>query len=470
MQDSVVVTPGDGGAGGSFAPTSITLTAATSRTTFQYTAVSAGTKRIALNNDGGLADPSPMDFSAIVVSWPSTIGVGTWGKIPASNTLAALNPDNDSTVNPNYPNAAPWRTAGSHAAIVTAWCGAAWDDQSGTMWWVDAGGHNDNYANGVYKLALERSTPVYSLIRKPSGAVGMAAVNYAAEHAGQQLTEYSDGRPRAKHTQNAQFYWPGRGPGHATEILLSPTGGAATSGLLRPYVVSESTGERTVLGASKSNESSGGWSSATFDPVRNCVWKMPTSSGTPFTRWGGPDADTWTDVGPAVYFSGSVSLCYIPGLDLILVGNGGRDSGAQTIIGGFGIFDPATGVLYAKGMTGTYPTFAGAPTVAPAGFDTGLWPGLCQPRWAASLRAALAWDNNVTGTTTRIMRITPPASGDPRTGTWNIDYLPVSTANAVTPSTATANGTYGRFFVWDAARICGVVNNVDEAGFFFRYA
>jgi len=466
---NVVVTPSDGGAGGSFTPASVTLTPSVATASFQYTAASAGTKNIALANSGSLTNPGTLGFSAIVVSWPSSIGIGTWATLPASNTLAAVNPDNDPLINPNYPAAAPWRTAGSHASMVTAWCGAAWDDAAGTMWWVDAGGHNDSYANGVYKLALESATPAYSMVRKPSGALGSAAVNYLTENAGVQLAEYSDGRPRAKHTVNAQFYWPGRGPGHATEILLSPYGGAPASGLLRPYIVSESTGERTALGASKSNESSGGWSSAVFDPVRNCVWKMPTSSSTRFTRWGGPSADAWTDVGPAVYFSGSVSLCYIPGLDLILVGNGGRDSGAQTIVGGWGVFDPATGVLYAKGMTSTYPTFTGAPTVAPAGFDTGLWPGLCQPRWAASLGAVLAWDNNVAGSTTRVMRVTPPTSGDPRTGTWNIDYLPVSTANTGVPSTATFNGTYGRFFVWDAARICGVVNSVDEAGFFFRY-
>lgn len=469
LQDSVTVTPNDGGAGGSFTPASVTLTPGAGTASFQYTAPSAGTKTIALTNNGGLANPAALGFSAIVVTWPSAIGIGSWGVIPASNTLAALNPDNDPLVNPNHPATAPWRIAGNHAGMITAWCGAAWDEQSGTMWWVDAGGHNDNYANGVYKLSLERAAPAYNRVRKPSGAVGTAAVDYAAEHAGPQQADYSDGRPRAKHTVNAQFFWPGRGPGQATEILLSPHGGASTSGLLRPYIVSESTGERTVVGSSKSNEPSGGWSAAVYDPVRNCVWKMPTSSSTRFSRWGGPDNDNWTDVGDTVYFSGSVSLCYIPGLDLILVGNGGRDSGAQSIVGGWGVFDPKTGVLYAKGMTTTFPTFAGAPTVAPAGFDTGLWPGLCQPRWAASLGAVLAWDNSVAGTTTRVMRVTPPASGDPRTGTWTIDELPVSATNAVTPSTATFNGTYGRFFVWDAARVCGVINSVDEAGFFFRY-
>ena len=119
-------------------------------------------------------------------------------------------------------------------------------------------------------------------------------------------------------------------------------------------------------------------------------------------------------------------------------------------------------------MTSTYPTFVGAPTQAPAGFSTGLWPGTCQPQWAPSLGAALAWDMSA-GSTTQIMRITPPASGDPRTGTWTIDYLPVSNANRVTPTEAAIRGTYGRFFVWDSARICGVVNDVNEAGYFFRY-
>ena len=205
------------------------------------------------------------------------------------------------------------------------------------------------------------------------------------------------------------------------------------------------------------------------DPVRNVVWKMPTSSSTRFSKWGGPSNDVWVDVGASYYFAGSISMTYIPGLDVILIGNGGNDAGLnQTVVGGWGVFDPATGVLYAQGLTASYPTFNGAPSTAPLGDSSGLWPGICQPRWSSSLGAALAWDMD-SGSTTKVFRVTPPAVGDPRTGTWNIDYLPLDGGNSVTPSAAAAAGTYGKFFLWDEARICGVINSASENGYFFKF-
>lgn len=401
-------------------------------------------------------------------AWVTGQALNTWGVIPSSNKLADINPANDPAVNPNYPAAAPWdvnNTNGGNYQYIVDWSGAVTDPASGRVWWVDPGGHNSWWGNVVIKLELDREEPLYTMVRTPSGSIGKTAITYP-EFSGSQLAEYSDGRPRSHHTTNFSFYWPGVGPGLASEIVLCPSGGYEY-GRLRPYVVSETTGERTYLGANKFNESGGGWCAACYDPVRNCVWKLPTASAVPFSRWGGPSSDSWTDVGSApgpsgTGFSGACSLCYIPGHDLILVGNGGDDTGSvlQTIAGGFAVFDPADGSMH-------YPTFTGAPSGTSA-FACGLRAGTCQPQWAESLGAALAWDMSA-GSTTQIMRITPPASGDPRTTAWTIDYLTVSGSNAVTPSAAYITGTYGRFFVWDAAGICGVINSINEEGYFFRY-
>lgn len=398
---------------------------------------------------------------AYTPSWIAAQALNTWGTIPTSNTLASLNPDNDPAINPNYPSAAPWRNTGNWATIATAWCGMAFDPVTGRGYWVDAGGHNDQHANGVLMLDLNRDAPLFSWLRKPSGAIGQPTITSGEWSQSPQVAEFSDGRPRARHTVNMTFYWPGIGPGNITEILLSPSGGYE-SGRLKPYIISEATGERTYLGANKLNEPSGGWCASCYDPIRNVVWKRPTSSNTPFSKWGGPSDDTWTNVGSSIDFSGSVSLCHIPGHDVILVGNGGNDAGSnQTIVGGWAVFDPATGTMY-------YPTFTGAPATAPNGDASGLWPGICQPRWAASLGAALAWDMD-SGHTTKILKISPPASGDPRTTAWTLSYLTVDGANAVTPSAAAATGTYGKFWVWDTHKVCGVLNAASEGGFFFRY-
>lgn len=473
VASAVRVTPSDDGGGGTFSPTSVLLTAAAPTATFVYTAARPGTQRIVVSNDATLTNPGALNYAASVVAWPSSIARNTWGAIPASNRLADVNPDLDPSCNPNFGQGfSPWRPLGvsaGHFANITDWCGAAFDSTAANMWWVDAGGHNSMWDNNVIKLELNRDAPRYVRIRNPSGSIGKPVVNYPEfDPAIGNRAEYSDGRPRTHHTTNFSFYWPGLGPGLATEIVLCPSGGYEY-GRLRPYIVSETDGERSFLGANKFNEPSGGWCSAVYDPLRDCIWKMPTAASVSFSRWGGPNRDSWVDIGGANYFNGSLSLCYLPGLDLILVGNGGDDAGLnQTVVGGWGIFDPKTGQLYARGITSTYPTFTGAPVIGPAGFACGLWPGLCQPQWAESLGAVLAWDMSA-GSTTQVMRITPPSSGDPRTGTWTIDFLPVSGSNQVVPTAAVNSGTYGRFFVWDAARICGVVNDVNEAGYFFRY-
>lgn len=393
-------------------------------------------------------------------SWIVGQTVNTWGVIPTANTLADLNPDTDAAINPNYPAAAPWRSTGNWATITSAWNGMAWDETNARGWFVDTGGHNDQHANGVIKFDVNSESPSYTRVRKPSGAIGEPTITAGEWSQSPQVAEFSDGRPRARHTVNMAFYWPGQGPGNITEILLSPSGGFEF-GRLRPYIISEDTGERSYLGSNKNNEASGGWCAACYDPVRDVAWKMPTSSNTPFAKWGGPTSDSWTNVGISQNFSGSLSLTYIPGLDVILVGNGGNDAGSnQTIVGGWAVFDPADGTLY-------YPTFTGAPATAPNGDASGLWPGIVQPRWAASLGAVLAWDMD-TGHTTKVLRITPPV-GNPRTDAWTIDYLPISGSNVVTPAAAPAAGTYGKFFVWDDARICGVITSASHGGYFFRY-
>ncbi|WP_425257002.1 hypothetical protein ACPOLB_15990 [Rubrivivax sp. RP6-9] len=402
-------------------------------------------------------------------SWIRNQALNTWAALPTSNTLADLNPDNDPLVNPNYPGTAPWRAAGSHASIITAWCGAVADQDAAQLHWLNCGGHNDGYPAAAYALNLQAETPYYQRLNKPSGAVGLPPENYATEFARGIYAVDMSGRHRAQHTESFQFMWPGQGICTMSGILLANTGGAVES---KPYISSPTTGEMTFRSAVSNQKGNGSFDAACYDPVRNVGWKKEAGGSNKFWKWSGPATDTWTAVGADHYLSGGLSLAYCPTHDLILVGNGdnsGTGSGTlnQTIAGGFGVFDPATGTLYAKGVTATYPVFTGAPALN-AAWSTGLSPGLCLPQWEPSLGAFLAWDMSA-GSTTQIMRITPPASGDPRTGAWAVDHLPVAGSNTVTPSPAAANGTYGRFAVYPKLGICVVVNAVGETGYFFKY-
>lgn len=60
---NVTVTPADGGAGGTFTPSTVTLATNTQSATFTYTGVSATTITISITNDGSLSNPSNISLS-----------------------------------------------------------------------------------------------------------------------------------------------------------------------------------------------------------------------------------------------------------------------------------------------------------------------------------------------------------------------------------------------------------------------
>lgn len=64
LSGSVTVTPSDSGAGGTFTPASVVISAGTPTATFTYTAASTGTKSISVTNNGGLANPSALTYTA----------------------------------------------------------------------------------------------------------------------------------------------------------------------------------------------------------------------------------------------------------------------------------------------------------------------------------------------------------------------------------------------------------------------
>lgn len=73
---TVVVTPSDGGGGGTFTPTSVSISSTTPGACFTYTPASSGTKTISVTNNGSLTNPANISY---VVSG-STIGItdGNW--------------------------------------------------------------------------------------------------------------------------------------------------------------------------------------------------------------------------------------------------------------------------------------------------------------------------------------------------------------------------------------------------------
>jgi hypothetical protein len=91
---SVIVTPSDGGNGGTFTPATVTLTSSVATATFTYTAASAGTKTISVTNNASLTNPSnisyvastPSPVTAYTLTGPSTCNINQ----ASSNFTVAL--------------------------------------------------------------------------------------------------------------------------------------------------------------------------------------------------------------------------------------------------------------------------------------------------------------------------------------------------------------------------------------------
>jgi hypothetical protein len=89
---TVIVTPNDSAAGGTFTPTSVNLTTGSPTGTFTYTPASTGAKTIAVTNNGGLTNPANITYTAgaaTTVPDAPTIGTATAGVTSATVAFTA---------------------------------------------------------------------------------------------------------------------------------------------------------------------------------------------------------------------------------------------------------------------------------------------------------------------------------------------------------------------------------------------
>lgn len=96
---SIVVTPSAGGGGGTFSPTSVTISAGSPTATFTYTPASSGAKTISVTNNGGLANPSSLTYTASATATagrlllnnnPADICLAVGSSAPLANKSATM--------------------------------------------------------------------------------------------------------------------------------------------------------------------------------------------------------------------------------------------------------------------------------------------------------------------------------------------------------------------------------------------
>lgn len=375
-----------------------------------------------------------------VPSYIRSTALNSWGTVPATKTLASLNPRNNPLLNPVYPSKPEWEATGSFQAIVTAWNGASYNRDLNELRIALIAGHADYAGGESYNIYLDSESPEWVMMHPPTGALPDAVIT----NDGQESTGlYSNGRPRAVHTYNKAIWVPNYGH------MMVPQGNcsvAANGGTLRAILFNQETGLMDLFGAAIGVGSPGDYSGggSCWDTLRECVWVRRVGTGV-FHRYY-PATNTWQiNTSASIAVAGNVAMEYMPEHDCIVwLCTTFSDAGEV------GVLNCATGVITRKAVSGSL-----------VGMNLR---GLCQPRKFSANQFAM-WHNSTDTQTINVLSF----DTHPITGNWSVTQLPVSPSNTVTPTAATANGTYGRFFLDEKLGIMGVINGVTEPIYFYRY-
>lgn len=373
-------------------------------------------------------------------SWVRNKALNTWGVVPSLNTLADINPRNNPLINPVFPNKPEWEATGSFQQIIGAWCGASYNFIEDELRISIPAGHSDYAGGEPYSIRLKTDSPRWEMLHHPTGAIGDGTIT----NDGQEATGlYANGRARAIHSYNKLVYIPSYG--HAA-IPQGSTSHGAQNGTTKAVIFDDVTGEMIRFGAEIQGEISGDYSggAAVYDESRQSVWVRKVGSGR-FHRYHVP-SDTWIkDVSDSIATSGSNGLEYIPEHDCILWLNNTFNSRGE-----IAVLNCQTGEITRKQVGGI-----------PVGLPLN---GQVRPRLFDTNKFA-CWNNSSETTKINVLSF----DTNPISGNWNVSQLNVSAENTIIPTTATGNGTYGRFFYSKNLGIFGVVNGVTQPIYFYRY-
>lgn len=116
---AVVVTPSDGGGGGSFTPSTASISAGTPTATMTYTPGTNGTKTLSFTNNGSLTPPSTISYTATAVGTPVA---GTASFLSAS--ASTINVSTTAATGGTAPVTRQWYRSTTANALGTALSGA----------------------------------------------------------------------------------------------------------------------------------------------------------------------------------------------------------------------------------------------------------------------------------------------------------------------------------------------------------
>lgn len=373
-------------------------------------------------------------------SWVLNQPLNTWGVIPATNVLADINPENNPLLNPLFPGKPEWSAVNNFPSIINAWCGASFDFLEQELRITLPAGHADYAGGEPYSLRIKTENPSWVMLHPPTGALPeMVLTDDEEELSGL----YANGRPRAIHSYNKSVFIPGYG--HAV-VPQGSTSWSGQKGTLRPVIFDSVTGEMSLFGASIGLGSAGDYSGGgtCYDQSRNCVWVRRQGTGR-FHRYY-PATDSWQlNVSGLLATGGDTSLTYIPEHDCILwMDNLMADNNIIRVL------DCATGQHFSKTISGVAVGTTLNGRSNPAQFEPNKF---------------AFWNNFSDTTVINVLSF----DTDPLGGNWSVSQMPMADNNAVTPTIAAVNGTFGRWFHSAELGLFGVVNHVSQPTYFYRY-
>lgn len=371
--------------------------------------------------------------------WLSLIPYGEWGTA-GSHTLSAIDPALDPTINPNHPAAAPWAGSSGQTTIMGAWGGGAFDLARDILF-AFGGGHSNYAGNEVCSQDLSADWPVWTLRRKPTGAIGNTGeLNDGLEESG----VYFDGRPRSTHTYGNLTIVDG-------DMISLPNDGLYATGIQNAYGFrfDHTLNDWADWGVAPYTKLvSTGWGptdmtgSSVFVPERREIWMIPSS----YSQYARFNVDTKTLAVSPRYINGS---------------GGGTTASNQAIddpVRNAAIIFLDTKISYIDKATpdDTNDLSLTLSDAVPANNKIRGWV------YDSANDRYMTWDD----ATSVFITLKPPASNW-KTATWTFGTLAPSALTTVPTSRAPA-GTWGRHFYSPRLKGIGLVNRTTEPTYFFR--
>ena len=358
----------------------------------------------------------------MALDWLTALSLNTWAQI-GSNTANDVDPKDDPAINGSHPSSPAWANGYDLTNVADQWNGGALDDTNG-VFWTGGGGHAGYYGNELYSVDLEVNNPAWIRRGYPSGSIQKPCASFTTGLTASDSLMV-DGRPAPVHTYNL-FTAINNG-----DVALAGGGfGALGTNTGWGYKFSNSLNDWVT--ATPLNVWYQSYSCACYDPVRDRLWLFDYQ----YLQWidlatGNTTVCFNTETGA---IGADSKMIYDPIRDIFVVFLGIQASsgyGSAYVL----YFDPDNPTDFIK---------------APQ--DNTVLRGKHGVAFDPDGNRILCWNGGANLTV-----ITPPASGWD-TNTWVSSTLTLSG----TPSSAAANGTYGRFQYSTKYKCAFLLNSLGE--------